>query len=154
VPVPRGLSLLAYGDPDAVVRGLEEFPAADRPHPVVHLGFQVMVLLGTGAALWAALTLLFWLLRRRLPDDRRWLWLTVALGPAGVVAMEAGWIVTEVGRQPWSIYGVLRTADAATPVGSLWVPFALFAIIYLGLAAAAALVFWREVRKTTGEAPA
>ena len=154
VPVPHGLSLLAYGDPDAVVRGLEEFPAADRPHPVVHLGFQVMVLLGTGAALWASLTLLLWLRRRRLPQDRRWLWLTVALGPAGVIAMEAGWIVTEVGRQPWAIYGVLRTADAATPVGPLWVSFTLFAIIYVGLAAAAALVLWREVKKTTAEASA
>ncbi len=153
VPVPGGLSLLAYGDPDAVVKGLEEFPPADRPHPIVHLGFQAMILLGTAAALWASLTLLLWLRRRRLPEDRRWLWLTVALGPAGVIAMEAGWIVTEVGRQPWAIYGVLRTADAATPVGHLWLPFVLFAIIYAGLAAAAALVLWREVKKTTAEAP-
>jgi len=152
IPVPHGLSLLAYSDPDAVVRGLEEFPAADRPHPVVRVGFQVMVLLGSAAALWAALTLLLWLRRRTLPDGRRWLWLTIALGPAGVIAMEAGWIVTEVGRQPWAIYGVLRTADAATPVTGLWAPFALFALIYVGLAAAASLVLWREVKKTTAEA--
>jgi cytochrome d ubiquinol oxidase subunit I len=151
IAIPGGLSLLAHGDPDAVVRGLEEFPAADRPHPVVRAAFQAMVLIGTAAAGWAALGLLLWLRRRRLPEGRRWLWLTVALGPAGVIAMEAGWIVTEVGRQPWSVYGVLRTADAVTPVTRLWVPFTTFAIIYVGLAAAAALVLVRQVRQTTGE---
>lgn len=154
IPIPNGLSLMAYNDPDAVVRGLEEFPAADRPHPVVRAAFQLMVLLGTAAAGWAAMTLSMWLLRRRRPPPthRWWLWLTVALGPAGVIAMEAGWIVTEVGRQPWAVYGVLRTADAVTPVTGLWLPFTLFAIIYVGLAAVAGLIFWRQVRKTT-EAP-
>jgi len=154
VSIPRGLSLMAYSDPDAVVRGLEEFPAADRPHPVVRVGFQVMVLLGTAAAGWAVLTLALWLRRwrRGLPEARSWLWLTVLLGPAGVIAMEAGWIVTEVGRQPWAVYGVLRTADAVTPVRQLWLPFSLFALIYVGLAAAATLVLVRQVRQTTGEA--
>lgn len=150
IAIPGGLSLLAYNDPDAVVRGLEEFPPADRPHPVVRAGFQVMVLLGSAAAGWAALTILLWLRgRRRLPEARWWLWLTAALGPAGAIAMEAGWIVTEVGRQPWSVYGVLRTSDAVTPVTGLWLPFTLFAIIYVGLAAAAVLVLVRQVRQTT-----
>ena len=151
IAIPGGLSLLAYNDPDAVVRGLEEFPPADRPHPVVRVGFQIMVLLGSAAAGWAALTIFLWLRgRRRLPEARWWLWLTAALGPAGAIALEAGWIVTEVGRQPWSVYGVLRTSDAVTPVTGLWLPFTLFAIIYLGLAAAAVLVLVRQVRQTTG----
>ena len=150
IPIPGGLSLLAFNDPDAVVRGLEEFPAADRPHPVVRVAFQVMILLGSAAAGWAALTLLLWLRRRPPAETRWWIWLTAALGPAGAIAMEAGWIVTEVGRQPWAVYGVLRTADAATPVANLWVPFTLFALIYVGLAAAAALVLVRQVRQTTG----
>jgi len=153
IAIPGGLSLLAYNDPDALVRGLEEFPRADRPHPVVRTSFQVMLLLGSAAAGWAVLTLLLGLWRRRLPDARRWwLWLTIALGPAGVIALEAGWIVTEVGRQPWAVYGVLRTGDAVTPVTGLWVPFTLFAVIYIGLAAAAALVLVRQVRQTTREA--
>jgi len=153
IAIPGGLSLLAYNDPDALVRGLEEFPRADRPHPVVRTSFQVMLLLGSAAAGWALLTLLLGLRRRRLPDARRWwLWLTIALGPAGVIALEAGWIVTEVGRQPWAVYGVLRTGDAVTPVTGLWVPFTLFAVIYVGLAAAAALVLVRQVRQTTQEA--
>ena len=154
IAIPGGLSLLAFNDPDALVRGLEEFPRADRPHPVVHTSFQVMLLLGSAAAGWALLTLLLGLRRRRLLDARRWwLWLTIALGPAGVIALEAGWIVTEVGRQPWAVYGVLRTGDAVTPVTGLWVPFTLFAVIYVGLAAAAALVLVRQVRQTTREAP-
>jgi cytochrome d ubiquinol oxidase subunit I len=120
----------------------------------VSVAFQVMVLLGTAAAGWAGLTLLWWLLRRRrLPERRWWLWLTVALGPAGMIAMEAGWTVTEVGRQPWAIYGVLRTADAVTPVTGLWLPFTLFAVIYLGLGVVTALVLARHVRQTVGGDP-
>lgn len=149
IPIPGGLSLLAHNDPDAVVRGLEEFPAADRPHPVVAIAFQVMVLLGMAAAAWAAGTLAFLVLRRRLPRSRRWRWLTITLGPAGAIALEAGWVVTEVGRQPWAVYGVLRTTDSVTPVTGLWLPFTLFAIIYVGLAVVATLILVRQVRQTT-----
>ena len=153
IAIPGGLSLLAFNDPDAVVRGLEEFPAADHPHGVVRIAFQVMVLLGSAAAGWAALTVLLWIIRRRVPDPRWWLWATAALGPAGAIALEAGWVVTEVGRQPWAIYGVLRTSDAVTPVTGLWVPFTIFALIYVGLAAAAAAVLVRQVRQTTSGGP-
>jgi cytochrome bd ubiquinol oxidase subunit I len=174
IAIPGGLSLLAFNDPDAVVRGLEEFPAADRPHGVVRIAFQVMVILGSAAAGWAGLTVLLWIIRRRVPDappertamdldgslrgmtpwaPRWWLWATAALGPAGAIALEAGWVVTEVGRQPWAIYGLLRTNDAVTPVTGLWVPFTIFALIYIGLAAAAAAVLVRQVRQTTSEKP-
>jgi cytochrome d ubiquinol oxidase subunit I len=154
IAIPGGLSLLAHNDPDAEVIGLDRFPPADHPHWIVSVAFQVMVLLGTAAAGWAGLTLLWWLLRRRrLPERRWWLWLTVALGPAGMIAMEAGWTVTEVGRQPWAIYGVLRTADAVTPVTGLWLPFTLFAVIYLGLGVVTALVLARHVRQTVGGDP-
>ena len=149
IAIPGGLSLLAHNDPDAEVIGLDRFPPADHPHWIVSVAFQVMILLGTAAAGWAGLTLLWWLRRRRrLPERRWWLWLTVLLGPAGMIAMEAGWTVTEVGRQPWAIYGVLRTADAVTPVTGLWLPFTLFAVIYLGLGVVTALVLARHVRQT------
>ncbi len=146
VEIPKALSVLAANDPDAVVRGLDAFPAADWPHPVTRWSFQVMVLLGSLAALYAAYVAVHWIRRRTLPDARRFLWATVLLGPSGVLAMEAGWIVTEVGRQPWVIYGFLRTADAVTPMKNLWVPFVTFALVYLGLAAVVVTVLVRHVR--------
>jgi len=146
--VPGALSLLAFNDPNAVVQGLEEIPREDWPHPIVRLSWLAMVGLGTLAALYAGLTALLVVRRRRLPEDRRWLWATVLLGPAGLVALEAGWVVTEVGRQPWVIYKVLRTHDAVTPVTGLWAPFTAFAVIYLGLAAVVAKVLWDQVRET------
>jgi cytochrome bd ubiquinol oxidase subunit I len=154
IAIPGMLSFLAYGDASATVRGLAEFPAADRPHPIVHVAYQVMIVLGSAAAAYAVLTLLLCWRRRGLPVARWWLRTTLLLGPAGVIAMEAGWIVTEVGRQPWTIYGVLRTADAATPIGGLWLPFALFAAVYLGLAAVVVAVMAHQVRQTTGTPPA
>jgi cytochrome d ubiquinol oxidase subunit I len=74
---------------------------------------------------------------------------TIALTPAGVIAMEAGWIVTEVGRQPWVVYGVLRTSDAATPLGMMWLPFVGFTILYLLLALVVIAVLRRQIAETT-----
>ncbi|HEY7521987.1 MAG TPA: cytochrome ubiquinol oxidase subunit I [Methylomirabilota bacterium] len=134
IHVPRGLSLLAHHDPDAVVIGLDRFPREDWPNVLaVHLGFQVMVACGMALlalAAWAA-----WLAwrRRRLPDGRWFLRALVAATPLGFVAIEAGWIVTEMGRQPWIIHGIMRTADAVTPMPGLVVPFATFTIVYLAL---------------------
>lgn len=146
--LPGGLSLLAFNDVDAVVKGLEEIPEADRPHPVVRWSWQVMVGLGSLAMGYAALTAWLVFRRRAVPVDRRWLWATVLLGPAGLIALEAGWVVTEVGRQPWIIYGVMRTVDAVTPVTGLWAPFVGFAVVYAGLAVVVAAVLWRQVRAT------
>jgi cytochrome bd ubiquinol oxidase subunit I len=151
IAIPGLLSFAAFGDADATVRGLNDFPPDERPPSIVRVAHQVMILLGSAAAAYAALTLLLWLRRRRLPESRWWLRTTLALGPAGVIAMEAGWTVTEVGRQPWTVYGVLRTADAATPVTGLWLPFVLFALIYLGLAAVVIAVMVYQVRQTTEE---
>jgi cytochrome bd ubiquinol oxidase subunit I len=149
IEIPGMLSFLATGDPDATVLGLSEFPAADRPHPIVRVAYLIMIGIGSVAALYAVLTLILWWRRRGLPDARWWLIATVVLGPAGVIAMEAGWTVTEVGRQPWVVYGVLRTADAVTPVRGLWLPFSLFALVYLGLAVVVAAVLVYQVRQTT-----
>jgi cytochrome bd ubiquinol oxidase subunit I len=105
-----------------------------------------MVLLGTVAAAYAALTALALWKRRAWLSKRWWLWATVLLGPSGVLALEAGWTVTEVGRQPWVIYGVMRTADSITPKTGLWAPFTAFALVYLGLAVVVALVLRNQVR--------
>lgn len=142
--IPRGLSIIAYRDPDAVVPGLDQVPARDRPPvAVVHLAFQVMVALGfafLGLAVWVAGVAL----RRRrrgtrglalLPDGRWFLRAVVAAGVGGFVAVEAGWVVTEVGRQPFIAYGLMRTADAVTSRGNLVVDLAVVTTIYLALSA-------------------
>jgi cytochrome d ubiquinol oxidase subunit I len=155
IEVPRGLSLLAYHDPSAKVLGLEDFPRENWPPvAIVHGAFQLMVGLGTAMALvaiWAAVVAL----RRRgyqlVPTDR---WLLLALtviAPFGFLATEAGWFTTEVGRQPWIIFGVLRTRDAVTPMPGLVVPFTLFTLLYCALGGVVVWLLWRQIVKTSGE---
>jgi cytochrome d ubiquinol oxidase subunit I len=144
--IPYGLSLLAFHDPHAEVIGLDAVPPADRPPVhVVHVAFQVMV--GCGSVL-AAVALLGGLLawrRRGLPDQRWYLWTLVASGPLGFVALEAGWTVTEVGRQPWIVRGVMRTADAVTPMPGLVVPLATFTLVYVFLSFVVVYLLRRQV---------
>jgi cytochrome bd ubiquinol oxidase subunit I len=146
IKIPYGLSLLAFHDPDAVVRGLQDFPREDWPNvPIVHLAFQIMVALGTYLAL-----LSVWIAWRAfLGKDlcsSRWLLRAIALAaPMGFVAIEAGWTVTEVGRQPWIIQGVLRTADAVTPMPGLIVPFLLFTLLYCFLGVIVVWLLYRQI---------
>jgi cytochrome d ubiquinol oxidase subunit I len=149
IRIPYGLSLLAFHDPHAVVKGLNEFPRQDWPNvPIVHTAFQIMVALGTYLALvssWAG-----WVaLRRRDITANRMLLRAIALGaPMGFIAIEAGWTVTEVGRQPWIIYGVLRTADAVTPMPGLIVPFLLFTLLYCFLGVIVAWLLYRQILRS------
>jgi cytochrome d ubiquinol oxidase subunit I len=146
VEIPCGLSFLAHGDLQAEVKGLNDFPPDQRPNAaIVHLAFQVMI--GSGLALlvvglWAAL--LAWR-KRGLPDNRWLLRALVAAGPLGFVAIEAGWIVTEVGRQPWIVYGLVRTAEAVTPMPGLVVPLVTFTLLYIFLAVVVVVLLWRQV---------
>jgi cytochrome bd ubiquinol oxidase subunit I len=146
IRIPYGLSLLAFHDPQAVVKGLNDFPREDWPNiPIVHAAFQLMVALGTYLALvslWVAWTAF----RRRDVASNRRLLQAVALGaPMGFVAIEAGWTVTEVGRQPWIISGVLRTADAVTPMPGLIVPFLLFTLLYCFLGVIVVWLLYRQI---------
>jgi cytochrome d ubiquinol oxidase subunit I len=143
------LSLLAFHDPHAEVQGLEAFPREDWP-PVwpVHVSFQVMVGLGSLMAL-AALAVLYHGARRKPVVESRWLLVALAaLAPAGFIAVEAGWVVTEVGRQPWVISGLLRTRDAVTPMPGLIVPFTVITVLYVLLGLAAGWLLYRQVVKT------
>jgi len=164
--IPYGLSLLAFHDPHARVQGLLDFPVADWPAvPVIHVCFQIMVacgLLMVGVALLALLLHLRGVRRRAAgsapadaaaPDWPRWfLWLVVLASPAGFLAIETGWAVTELGRQPWIIYGVLRTAQAVTPMPELWVPLLTFTLLYLFLAVMVIILLRRQVADSaTGE---
>jgi cytochrome d ubiquinol oxidase subunit I len=135
ITIPHGLALLATGDPNATIRGLDSVPVQDQPEAVnlIHLAFDTMVglgflLLGLGAWL-----LTSWVRRRRAPASVWFLRGALLAGPAAVVAMECGWIVTEVGRQPWIVYGVLRTAAAVNPapglVVGLFVLIAIYAVL-------------------------
>jgi cytochrome bd ubiquinol oxidase subunit I len=147
--IPKGLSLLAFHSPNAEVRGLLAFPRDLWPPLVpVHVAFQVMVALGSAMAL-VSLCALWLLARRRSLADRAWMLRAIAIvGPFGFIATEAGWTVTEVGRQPWVVSGILRTADAVTPMPGLIVPMLLFAVLYLGLAAVVIAVVRSLVRET------
>ncbi len=135
IQIPKGLSFLAAFDLNAQVLGLDSFPPADRPNPVlVHLSFDSMVGFGTLIGLLAAA---FWLMvirRRTIPRWRPLLIGLVVAGPASVAAMEAGWFVTEFGRQPWIVYGIMRTSEAATTAPALGLTFAIFIGIYVALA--------------------
>jgi cytochrome bd ubiquinol oxidase subunit I len=155
VELPYALSLLALHDPGATVRGLDAVPHDQWPNlPAVHLSFDVMVACGTYMALvgvWAA-----WLAWRRvdLAQRRAFLRAVVIAAPLGFLAIEAGWMVTELGRQPWIIYGVLRTADAVTPMpGQPW-RTGVFALIYVFLGAVVTVLLSRQIIRSpmhTGE---
>jgi cytochrome d ubiquinol oxidase subunit I len=146
VRIPGGLSFLAYHDFDAEVPGLDRVPRADWPHvPIVHLAFQIMVALGTFLALVGVWTGILALRRRDLCAEP-WLLRALALAaPMGFVAIEAGWTVTEVGRQPWIVYGVLRTADAVTPMPGLIVPFLGFTLLYCFLGVIVVWLLYRQI---------
>lgn len=146
IQVPYGLSILAFNDPNAEVKGLDAFPRDQwPPTAVVHIAFQIMVAAGMalmGVSLLA--TFIAWR-QRALPDHRWLLWALVLVSPLGFVAIEAGWVVTEVGRQPWIVYGLVRTADAVTSMPGLVVPFVTFTLLYLFLAVIVAVLLWRQV---------
>ncbi|MDQ3011148.1 MAG: cytochrome ubiquinol oxidase subunit I [Acidobacteriota bacterium] len=146
IEIPRGLSLLAFHDPNATVKGLEAFPRDEWPPvKIVHFSFQIMVAAGTAmmlVTLWAV-----WMAwrQKRLPDSKWFLRTVIAASPLGFVAIEAGWVVTEVGRQPWIISGVMRTADAVTPMPGLVVPFVSFTLLYIFLGVIVVWLLKRQV---------
>jgi cytochrome d ubiquinol oxidase subunit I len=146
IEIPYGLSLLAFHDPQAEVKGLDTVPRDEWPPvPVVHVAFQVMVGCGTVLALAAVAGAALAWRRRGLPDARWYLKLLVACAPLGFAALEAGWTVTEVGRQPWIVGGVMRTADAVTPMPGLVVPFTVFTLLYLVLGTVVVVLLKRQV---------
>ncbi len=138
------LSLLAFHDPNATVTGLDSVPPDDRPPVgIVRASFLTMVGIGSVLALLAAVFLYVRVRKRRLPESR-WFWRAViAAGPLAVVALIAGWVTTEVGRQPWVVYGVMRTEDAVTGAGGIPVGYATLALVYLGVLAAVVWVLRR-----------
>jgi cytochrome bd ubiquinol oxidase subunit I len=147
--IPRLGSLLLTHSWDGQFPGLKEFPREDRPNAtVVFWTFRVMVGLGALMILLGALAL--WMrLRGRLYDSKPFLRFALAMGPAGLVAILAGWCTTEVGRQPWVVYGVMRTADAVSPhgLGEVAVTLALFVVVYFLVFGAGTVYLLRIIAK-------
>jgi cytochrome d ubiquinol oxidase subunit I len=131
IEVPWGLSLLVDHSPNGVVQGLEDTPVDDRPPVnVVHLAYNMMVALGSALLLLAFVFGWTWWRRHRLPRSVWFLRAVAVSGVAAVLALESGWTTTEVGRQPWIVYGHLRTADAVSPASGLFLGFYAVVAIY------------------------
>ncbi|HTW43429.1 MAG TPA: cytochrome ubiquinol oxidase subunit I [Solirubrobacteraceae bacterium] len=132
IAIPKLLSLLAFHNPNATVQGLDAVPLWQRPPVnIERISFQLMVLIGTALALLGVVFLFERCRRRRLPAQR-WFYLAVAAAaPLAVVALVAGWIVTEVGRQPWVVYHVMTTTEAVTRARDVPVGYAVLAAAYV-----------------------
>lgn len=157
IKIPYALSLLSYGDPNSTIKGLNDFPQNEHPPvAIVHFAFQIMVGCGVLMLLIAAWSGWRWW-RNRKNGAGKWIdsnWFLRALifaAPLGFIAIETGWVVTEVGRQPWIIFGVMRTSEAVTPMPGLIVPFITFTLLYIFLAIITAWLLLRQVAASPKE---
>src|SRR6266480_1865839 len=150
--IPDGLSLLVGFNPNTTVIGLNTVAATDRPSDaeivIIHIAFDLMVLFGTFMLLVAAV---FWILfiarRGRMPEYGWLLWAIIVCGPMGFLAVIFGWMVTEIGRQPWVIYNYLLTSAAVTPAPYMNITFTIFTIIYIVMAAILTVMLFRLARQ-------
>jgi cytochrome d ubiquinol oxidase subunit I len=147
IEIPNGLSLLAHWDPNAEIVGLDTVAPRDRPPVnIVHLSFQAMVGIGFGLLALSVWFAVAWRRHRDLPRSPWFLRAAAMSGVAAVVALEAGWVTTEVGRQPWVVYGRLRTEDAVNPVSGLWLGLVAVIVVYVLLTIGAVAVLRRIAR--------
>lgn len=146
IELPGMLSFLAHGDFEAEVKGLDQIPVDEQPPvAVVHYAFQIMV--GIGAFLMALAIIFFISFKKKNWMQAKWfLYLFIVATPFGFLAVEAGWTVTEVGRQPWIIHGIMRTADAVTPMPGIVWSFYLFTLVYLSLSVVVIFLLHRQIR--------
>jgi cytochrome bd ubiquinol oxidase subunit I len=152
IRIPKLLSLLAHHDPNATVQGLDAVPPDQRPPVnVVRLAFQTMVGIGTLLALLGVAYLAVRVRRKRLPESPWFYRALVAAGPLSLVALIAGWVTTEVGRQPWVVYRVMHTSQAVTGAGGIPVGYGALALVYLGLALAVAWILLRLAQAPLSE---
>jgi cytochrome d ubiquinol oxidase subunit I len=154
IRIPKLLSFLAFHSFDAKVEGLDAVPARDRPPVnVVRFAFQTMVGIGTLLALLGLVYLAVRIRRRRLPRST-WFYRGLALaGPLSVVALISGWVTTEVGRQPWVVYHVMRTSQAITGAGGIPVGYGTLVLVYALLVAAVVWILWRLARQPVEALP-
>jgi cytochrome bd ubiquinol oxidase subunit I len=147
IEVPKLLSLLAFHDPNATVKGLNTVPKDDQPPTnVVKLSFRTMVAIGSALAALGLWFIWSWWRRKRLPATPWFARAVVVAGPLAVVALIAGWVTTEVGRQPWVVYEVMRTEDAVTGASGIPVGFGALSAVYIALGAIAYVMLRRLAR--------
>ncbi len=147
ISIPHLLSLLAFHSWNAKVQGLQTVPASQRPPiNIERYAFQTMVGIGTLMALLGVVYVVIWIWRRRLPEST-WFYRAVVLaGPLSVVALISGWVVTEVGRQPWVVYRVMTTAAAVTGAHGIPVGYGVLAAAYVVVACGLVWVLRRLAR--------
>jgi cytochrome d ubiquinol oxidase subunit I len=147
LPIPGLLSFLVRHDINAVIPGLNEFPRDERP-PVLVTSFAFKGMVGLGTV-FIALTLFGWLIRKKIEDYPLFLKVMMFAIPLPYVAIQLGWLVTELGRQPWIVYGLLRTSDAASPVATSQVAVSLiaFIVVYGLLGAAGFYLMFQKAKK-------
>ncbi|HEY6653072.1 MAG TPA: cytochrome ubiquinol oxidase subunit I, partial [Solirubrobacterales bacterium] len=162
IGVPGLDSLLVGFSTDTYVKGLDQIPNDEEPSALtlLHLAFDTMVGIGSALFLLAVWFAISWWRRRDIPGTPWFLRAAAVSGVGAILALESGWIVTEVGRQPWIVYGFMRTEDAVTPAQGIWWVFGLTMLLYVGLGVTAITVLralsrrWREGRpEEPGEIP-
>lgn len=146
IEIPKALSFLAFGDFDAEVVGLNDFPNDEIPPvAIVHYAFQIMV--GIGTLLMLAGIIYFISLKKKSWLNKKIYWLFfIFLAPLGFIAIEAGWVVTEVGRQPWIIHGIMKTKDAVTPMPGMKFSFYMYLMVYIILALTVTWLMNRQIK--------
>jgi len=148
ISIPGFDSFLVGFSTDSKVTGLDSVPTSDQPGPktLLHWSFDTMVFIGTGLLL-LVIWWLFVLWRRRALPKSPWFWRCCSVtGVLAIIALWCGWIVTEVGRQPWIVYGKLRTSDAVTNSGGIWITFAIVIVLY-GALLAGTIVLLRSMAR-------
>lgn len=147
IKIPGLLSFLAHGDFNKPVIGLNDIPETDRPPvAITHYAFQIMIGLGMILFFISALYILA-LIKKKSWLQKKWLLKLFALSiPLGYIALEAGWTVTEVGRQPWIIYNIMRTKDAVTPMPGIAVSFYIFTAVFVSLSAIVIFLLHRQMK--------
>jgi cytochrome d ubiquinol oxidase subunit I len=147
IKLPGFLSFLAHGDFNAEVKGLEEFPEEEWPPiPILHYSFQLMVAIGMFLMLLGIIYLAGTFKWKHWLEKKWWLKLLVLATPLGYIAIQAGWVVTEVGRQPWIIYGIMKTRDSLTPMPGIQYTFYIITTVYLALSFIVIWLLSRQIR--------
>ena len=147
IEIPGGLSFLAFEDFNAEVKGLDAFPEDEWPPvPIVHISFQIMVGIGSILAMIGVLYLYFLFRKKNQMFNKWYLKLLFLCTPLGFIAVEAGWFVTEVGRQPWIIYGIMKTKDSLTSMPGLTYTLILYTVLYLILSFIVAWLMYRQIK--------
>lgn len=147
IKLPGMLSYMAYGDFNATVKGYDQIPEDQHPPLLItHISFQLMVALGMFMLLIALLYLVI-ILKKKSWQKKKWLLkLFILATPLGFIAVEAGWTVTEVGRQPWIIYGIMKTSEAVTPMPGIPYTFYIFTAVYLSLSFVVIFMLYRQIK--------